>query len=57
MSMSDYQSQGGTLGGREERFDKFSGDPKPLGSGTTGSNTTSGPHESNLLNKGDPRGN
>ena len=67
--MADFKKQGGTLGGREERYDGFEGEPRAVGgalggasSGTTGSSGltgshhgTSGPHSSNLENKMDPR--
>lgn len=66
VSMADFKSQGGTLGGREERFDSFAGEPRsignPMSSGTTepgvkhGTHTTSGPHGSDVGNKLDPRG-
>ncbi|PSN72880.1 hypothetical protein BS50DRAFT_542087 [Corynespora cassiicola Philippines] len=31
MTMSEFKSQGGVLGGREERFDGFAGEPKKVG--------------------------
>jgi len=31
MNMSDFKSQGGVLGGREERYDGFEGQPKHIG--------------------------
>ncbi|KAI9884230.1 MAG: hypothetical protein M1823_003979 [Watsoniomyces obsoletus] len=64
VSLSEFQRQGGTLSGREERIDGFEGEPKavgsalggtPVGIGAMGTNTTSGPHHSNLANKADPR--
>lgn len=36
MSLSDFKSKGGVLGGREERYDGFEGEPKHIG-GTLGS--------------------
>ena len=67
VSMADFKKQGGTLGGREEKFDGFAGEPKSLTSlggsaghhgthGTHTGTTTSGPHDSNLANKADPTG-
>lgn len=66
VSMADFKKQGGTLSGREERYDGFEGEPRAvggaLGGSTTGtgltghhSNTTAGPHSSNVGNKMDPR--
>ena len=65
VSMADFKKQGGSLTGREERYDGFEGEPRAVGgalggSGSTGtgvhgSHTTSGPHSSNLENKMDPR--
>lgn len=67
VSMADFKKQGGSLSGREERYDGFEGEPRAvgntLGSGSTGTgsgmtgshHTTSGPHSSNLGNKADPR--
>ncbi|KAL8913801.1 MAG: hypothetical protein Q9171_001404 [Xanthocarpia ochracea] len=66
VSMADFKKQGGTLAGREERYDGFEGEPRAvggaLGGSTTGtgltghhSNTTAGPHSSNVGNKMDPR--
>lgn len=77
VSLSDFQSRGGVLGGREERYDGFEGEPKNIGgavaaglkghhnrddshqaSGLTGSHGRSdptGPHDSRLGNKADPR--
>ena len=60
VSMADFKKQGGTLNGREERFDGFEGEPRAvggaLGGASTGSGTTTaGPHSSNLGNKADPR--
>lgn len=74
--MADFKKQGGSLSGREERYDGFEGEPRAVGgalggnstgsgmtgSGMTGSgmtghhsNTTAGPHGSNIGNKMDPR--
>ncbi|KAL9015372.1 MAG: hypothetical protein Q9173_000016 [Seirophora scorigena] len=71
VSMADFKKQGGSLSGREERYDGFEGEPRAVGgalggssAGTTGSSsgltghhgqTTAGPHSSNLGNKVDPR--
>ncbi|CAO1601612.1 MAG: hypothetical protein LQ349_004439 [Xanthoria aureola] len=76
VSMADFKKQGGSLSGREERYDGFEGEPRAVGgalggnstgsgmtgSGMTGSgmtghhsNTTAGPHGSNIGNKMDPR--
>ncbi|RYP40885.1 hypothetical protein DL767_001366 [Monosporascus sp. MG133] len=35
VSMDEFKRQGGALGGREERFDAFEGEPKNIGSGHT----------------------
>ena len=47
--MADFKRQGGTLSGREERYDGFEGEPKAVGSalgggstGTTGTTGTTG---------------
>lgn len=58
--MADFKKQGGSLTGREERYDGFEGEPRAVGgalgsSGSTGHHTTSGPHSSSLENKADPR--
>ena len=60
--MADFKKQGGSLTGREERYDGFEGEPRAVGSalggsssGLTGSTGTAGPHSSNLGNKADPR--
>ena len=65
--MADFKKQGGSLTGREERYDGFEGEPRAVGGAlggstsgvsgiTTGSHSsTSGPHSSNLGNKADPR--
>lgn len=65
--MADFKKQGGSLTGREERYDGFEGEPRAVGgalssSSTTGTgltgthgHNTAGPHSSNLENKLDPR--
>lgn len=65
--MADFKKQGGSLEGREERYDGFEGEPRAVGSalggGTTGTGVgtghhgqkTAGPHSSDLGNKLDPR--
>ena len=67
VSMADFKKQGGSLSGREERYDGFEGEPRAVGgalggTGSTGSGltghhgqTTTGPHSSNMENKIDPR--
>jgi len=66
VSMADFKKQGGSLSGREERYDGFEGEPRGVGSslgggsstGThmgTGSSNTTGPHNSSAMNKADPR--
>ncbi|KAI4165387.1 MAG: hypothetical protein LQ342_000795 [Letrouitia transgressa] len=67
VSMADFKKQGGSLEGREERYDGFEGEPRAVGSalggGTTGTGVgtghhgqkTAGPHSSDLGNKLDPR--
>lgn len=71
VSMADFKKQGGSLSGREERYDGFEGEPRAVGgalggsstgtghtgSGLTGHHdkTTAGPHSSNMENKIDPR--
>lgn len=51
VSMADFKKQGGSLAGREERYDGFEGEPRAVGSslggspaigGTTGMSGTSG---------------
>jgi len=67
VSMADFKKQGGVLSGREERHDRFEGEPKGVTSALGGSaggsgsgigsdqqQTTAGPH-GNLGNKLDPR--
>lgn len=60
VSMADFKKQGGSLQGREERYDGFEGEPKAVGGALGGSHhhsgtTTSGPHSSGFENKLDPR--
>lgn len=60
VSLADFKKQGGTLTGREERYDGFEGEPKAIGGALAGSNHHhhaggSGPHSSGLENKLDPR--
>ncbi|KAI9846202.1 MAG: hypothetical protein M1830_007465, partial [Pleopsidium flavum] len=67
VSMADFKKQGGSLSGREERYDGFEGEPKAVGSSLGGGSmgtgsglghhgsTSAGPHSSNLGNKVDPR--
>ena len=40
VSMADFKRQGGTLSGREERYDGFEGEPRAVGSSLGGSGTT-----------------
>ena len=40
VSMADFKRQGGTLSGREERYDGFEGEPRAVGSSLGGSSTT-----------------
>lgn len=60
VSLADFKKQGGTLTGREERYDGFEGEPKAIG-GALGATHhhhhagASGPHSSTLENKLDPR--
>ena len=57
MSLEDFKRQGGTLSGREERFDGFEGEPRAIGStlGGTSTGRNTGTHSSHLENKLDPR--
>ena len=67
VSMADFKKQGGSLSGREERYDGFKGEPRAVGGALGGSSSagtgsvgtyghnTAGPHSSNLENKLDPR--
>ena len=63
VSMADFKKQGGSLTGREERYDGFEGEPRAVGSALGGSgltghhsgSTTTGPHNSKIENKLDPR--
>ncbi|KAL9104148.1 MAG: hypothetical protein Q9163_000895 [Psora crenata] len=43
VSMADFKKQGGSLSGREERYDGFEGEPRAVGSALGGS-STSGTH-------------
>ncbi len=60
VSLADFKKQGGTLTGREERYDGFEGEPKAIGGALGGSHHhhqhlgTTGPHSSNVENKLDP---
>lgn len=38
VSLADFKKQGGTLTGREERFDGFEGEPKAIGGALSASN-------------------
>lgn len=40
--MSDFKKQGGSLTGREERYDGFQGEPKSVGGALGGATTGSG---------------
>jgi len=40
VSMADFKRQGGTLSGREERYDGFEGEPRAVGSSLGGSGAT-----------------
>lgn len=40
VSMADFKKQGGSLSGREERYDGFEGEPRAVGSALGGSSTT-----------------
>ena len=42
MSMADFKKQGGSLSGREERYDGFEGEPRAVGSALGGGSATSG---------------
>lgn len=57
VSLEDFKKQGGTLSGREERFDGFEGEPRAIGStlGGTSTGINTGPHSSRTENKLDPR--
>ena len=57
VSLEDFKRQGGTLTGREERFDGFEGEPRAIGTtlGGTSTGRNTGPHSSQLENKLDPR--
>lgn len=69
--MADFKKQGGSLTGREERYDGFEGEPRAVGGALGGQSSGSGmdsgmgssgtgvsgagPHSSGLENKMDPR--
>jgi len=81
ITMDEFKQKGGSLTGREERYDEFEGVPKNIGGGTTGGfghhrdhhgtgaatgtgagltgsahhSDPTGPHDSRLGNKADPR--
>lgn len=56
VSMADFKKQGGSLTGREERYDGFEGEPRAVGGALGGSSTGhTGHHSSGLENKADPR--
>ena len=57
VSLEEFKRQGGTLTGREERFDGFEGEPRAIGStlGSTSTSRNTGTHSSHLENKLDPR--
>jgi len=71
VSMADFKKQGGSLTGREERYDGFEGEPRAVGSSLGGSalgsstghtghtghhdSHNAGPHNSSMGNKMDPR--
>ena len=40
--MADFKKQGGSLTGREERYDGFEGEPRAVGGALGGSTSTSG---------------
>lgn len=60
VSLADFKKQGGSLTGREERYDGFEGEPKAIGGALAGSNHHhhgvggSGPYSSTMENKLDP---
>ena len=54
--MADFKKQGGTVTGREERYDGFEGEPKTIGGALSGyhhhhHSGTTGPHSSNELDR------
>jgi len=62
VSMADFKKQGGSLTGREERYDGFEGEPRAVGGALGGQSSASGmgssgagTHSSGLENKMDPR--
>ena len=42
--MADFKKQGGSLTGREERYDGFEGEPRAVGGALGGSTSTTGTH-------------
>jgi len=48
VSMADFKKQGGTLSGREERYDGFAGEPRSVGGALSGSGTTGSTEEAAL---------
>lgn len=42
VSMADFKKQGGSLSGREERYDGFEGEPRAVGSALGGGSSTTG---------------
>ncbi|KAF2084455.1 hypothetical protein K490DRAFT_49134 [Saccharata proteae CBS 121410] len=44
VSMSDFKKQGGVLGGREERYDGFEGEPRSVGGALGGHDHIAGDH-------------
>ena len=40
--MADFKKQGGSLSGREERYDGFEGEPRAVGSALGGGSSTTG---------------
>lgn len=61
VNLDQFKAQGGTLTGRGEKHEHFSGEPRTTGAtaGSVGLDNTSGTtgsHSSNVLNKADPRG-
>lgn len=61
VSLADFKKQGGSITGREERYDGFKGEPKAIGGALAASSHhhhhtgTAGTHSSNVENKLDPR--
>ncbi|KAH7054540.1 hypothetical protein B0J12DRAFT_456269 [Macrophomina phaseolina] len=46
VSMADFKKQGGVLGGREERYDGFEGEPRNTGGALKGQHSITGDHGS-----------